>query len=187
MKASGQVFSSEFLLAYFIFMTVLVLSVLLWYNTTRDITEVEAYKVMDSDSSDAAEQLVKTQGIPSAWTKNNVASVGLANESRILDGEKISNFIELMNTTRHESLCGAGNHSNYDCSRHLLGLAAYDFHFNLSYLNGSVVVVDGMDAVTGRLPQNQSRLITVIRNALYDGEMVKLTLTVWYSSLEESY
>jgi hypothetical protein len=186
MNSKAQVFSGEFLLAYFIFMTVIILALLLWYNTTRDVSYVESYKLMEEKAVDAAEQLVRTPGIPDDWNATNVLSVGLANGSRILSAAKIGRFLDLTNASSYDDLCDDPSLSNYDCNRHLLGLSGYDFQYNISHLNGSIISVDGKLAVSGKAPINQTRLITIQRTALLDGETVKTTLTVWYTSAEEN-
>jgi hypothetical protein len=186
MNSKAQIFSGEFLLAYFIFMAVVIMATLLWYNTTMDLSETESYKVIEEKSVDVAEQLIKNQGTPTNWNTTNVYSVGLVNESRVLSAEKILNFINIMDDTRFERLCSDPSLSNYMCNRHLLGLEGYDFHYALYYLNGSTVSINGKDAVTGKSPTNQTQLITVRRNALLDGEIVKTTLTVWYASKERT-
>ncbi len=185
MKTKAQIFSGEFLLAYFIFMTVLALALLLWYNTTRDVASVESYKLMEEKAVDAAEQLVRTAGIPENWNKTNVVSVGLANESRILSAEKIASFLELMNASAQDGLCNDPSLSNYECSRNMLGLSEYDFQYTIDYLNGSPLYINGKEAVTGRAPANETRMMAVQRSALLNGTTVRATLTVWYTSAEE--
>lgn len=184
MESRGQVFSGEFLLAYFIFLTVMVFAVLLWHNTERDIIEVEAYRLLEEKSVEAAEQLVRTAGVPSDWSKTNVHSVGLASESRILSTEKISSFIDIMNDSSFESLCSDANLSNYDCNRHLLGLSGFDFNYEITYLNGTPLTVYGKVAQTGKQALNQTQLITVVRTALLGNDTMRTTLTVWYTSAE---
>ncbi len=181
----AQVFSGEFLLAYFIFMVVLILCVLLWYNTTRDLTEAESYRIMEERSVDAAEQLVKTSGIPGNWNTSNIESVGLVNESRILSSEKIVGFVTLFDNSQYDGLCNDISLSNYMCNRYLLGLGGYDFYYLITNLNGSNLTIGGVFPATGKAPQNQTRLLSVTRNALLDGEIVKTALTVWYTSAEE--
>ncbi|MFH1788126.1 MAG: hypothetical protein ABH834_01945 [Candidatus Altiarchaeota archaeon] len=185
MDSRGQVFSGEFLLAYFIFLTVMILAVLLWHNTERDITEAETLRLLEEKSVEASEQLVRTRGVPADWSASNVLSVGLAEESRILSEDKISEFTDLMSDARYDSLCNDVALSNYACSRHLLGLSGFDFAYELNYLNDSPVTVYGKTAETGKQPVNQTRLITVERTALLDNETVRATLTVWYTSGEE--
>lgn len=179
MKNRAQIFSGEFLLAYFVFMTVLVIALLMWYNTIKNLNDSESALFLEEKSVNAAEQLIKTGGVPENWSAYNVKSVGLVNESRILSPEKLARFVELMSDSRFDGLCPNASISNYECKKYLLGLEMLDFYFNVSYGNGSFVWAQGSKAEAGRAPVNQTRLVTVERNALLGGEIVEVTLVVW--------
>jgi hypothetical protein len=172
------VFSGEFLLAFMLFLVSLSLLLSLWDSSTKDILEEENMRTMEGLSIDAAESLVRTPGIPSNWTADNVRSLGLSNQSRVLEPYKVKEFVRYMSTNLSD-LCSASGASNYDCNMHMLGMGGYDFLFNLSYLNGSIVVVNGTAAYAGRVPVNESEKMTVQRTAIMGGDITRLYLTVW--------
>lgn len=172
MKRRGQAFSSEFLLAYFVFMIVLSMALYAWTLSTKKIIENERLLDMESQAIDASEQLIRTPGYPLDWNKTSVESIGLASESRVLDWTRVSYFIDLM-TTSTDDLCTISDSSNYECNRYLLGLGVYDFHFNLLYTNGTSI------ASTGKEPVNETHRIGVERTAILNNSIVNTVLTVW--------
>jgi hypothetical protein len=181
MRASGgQVYSSEILIAFLIFMVSFTLLIGLWDSSTTDILRTEGMKTMETVGIDAAEVLVRTPGIPSNWSSNDVLALGLINESRVLSAAKIGNFTHYMSTTDND-LCPSSP-SNYDCNLYMLGIAGYDFYFNISYLNGSTAIAGGAPASVGRRPSNETMMLTVTRTALLDGDVTRLYLTVWRNS-----
>jgi hypothetical protein len=173
---SGQVFSGEFILAFMAFMAALILLLNLWGTSTREVLNAESQATLEDYGVEAAEKLVRTPGTPLNWTSDDVLSIGLANESRRLMASKVLNFTHLMSDADTD-LCGP--ESNYECNLYLLGIGGYNFHFNLTYLNKTQLVLDGMPAVTGRLPTAEQEEITVVRTALLNGEIVRMYFTVW--------
>lgn len=178
MKEKAQVFSGEFLMAYFIFMIVLTLTLFLWSHTTREIRKVDDFRVIEERAVDVGEQLLRTTGYPKNWTAQDVITIGLANESRTLDGGKLQTFILMMDPSLYNNSC-SGNISNYNCSKYLLGLGQYHFYFTMTDLNGTLVDVEGSQAITGVNPVNEANVLTITRTAIYDEIIVKIIITVW--------
>ncbi|MBU0761610.1 MAG: hypothetical protein KKD39_01165 [Candidatus Altiarchaeota archaeon] len=177
MKPSGQMFSGDFLLGFVIFFAALTLILSVWSTTTREILSGENHLAMEERGSDAVEKLLRTEGIPRNWSETNVLSVGLANSSRILQETKVSSFITMMRDNVSGD-CG-GTYTKYECKRYLLGMGEYNFLINISNLSGSTVYVNGMPAVSGRFPVNQSLSLKIERTAVYMGEIVRIDLTAW--------
>ena len=175
-KSRGQVFSGEFIIGFLLFMACLALLLSLWDSSTRDILVAENLRSLEDHAVDAAEQLVRTPGFPAEWTVGNVTSVGLANESRVLSGRKLKEFVRYIRDNE-SNLCGSG--SNYECNMHMLGVGGYYVYFNISYFNGSTASVDGMNIFSGRRPVNDTQRITVVRTALLNDEMTRVYLTLW--------
>ena len=180
----AQVLSGEFILACVIFLFVLASIFFLWSTTTRNIAESEIMHGMDEVATNAIEKLIRTSGYPDDWENippaeiDNVSAIGLATESRILDKKKVLKFLYIMSNNTHNP-CGP-NISNYECNKHFLGIGRYDFYLDITYLNGTIVNVKGRNCTTGLIPGNTEYMLTKRRNALLDGDIVKVTLTVFY-------
>ena len=172
----GQVFSGEFLLSFVLFLTALILLLSLWTSSTRDVLTYERRKTMEELGVSAAEKLIRTPGYPDEWNASSVTSVGLANVSRILSPRKIIEFTKLTDDSSAGS-CGAG--SSYECNVHMLGIGGYDFSFNLTYLNGSTVVLDGYPASSGRFKVDEKEAVTITRTAILNDDIVRMYFTIW--------
>jgi hypothetical protein len=172
----GQVFSGEFILAFLMFMMALIIIFTIWGNSTREVMGGESMHGMEEMAVDAAEQLVRTPGSPSDWGPQNVTSLGLANESRILLPSKVLMFIRYINDSVTDPPC---TQSNYECNLHMLGIGGYDVFFNVSYLNGTTVKIDDNNIMSGKYPVNDTEKITVVRTALLNDEVSRIYLTVW--------
>ena len=176
----AQVLSSEFIIAYFIFSIVLVSALLLWNTTTRDLLISERLYEMDKLATDSVEKLIRTSGFPEDWVEkpvDNISSLGLADESRILDQGKILRFIELMDPNRFDE-CGGGI-SNYNCSRHLLGMGRYEFYFTMTDEDGNILTLEGQNCSTGSSPADADYLVTMKRSAMLNDEIVEVSFTTW--------
>ena len=169
----GQVFSSEVVMAYFIFSLTLVIVLFLWNISFRQIKNSEKFYLLEETAFNLGEKLVKTSGFPNNWTKENVISVGLTsspNEPRVLDESKILEFVYMMNSSYY-----------YEETRgSILGIGKYEFYFNLTDINGTTIKIQNVSCHTGKIPENTNEMITVTRTALLNGEIVRLILTVWY-------
>jgi hypothetical protein len=172
----GQVFSGEFILAFLLFMTSLIIIFTIWGSTTRDVMRGENMLSLEETAVDAAEQLVRTPGSPTNWGVGNVTSVGLANESRVLLPSKVKSFIRFISTSAADPPCAG---SNYECNINMLGMGDYDVFFNISFMNGTTEVLDGTAIYAGKPPINESNKITVVRTALLNDEISRVYLTVW--------
>lgn len=173
----GQSFSGEMLLAFAIFLACLILVLTLWDNSMRDVLSSENRRLMEEAGVTAAEKLIRTPGTPADWNRSHVASIGLANESRFLMPHKVKEFVRMMDDSE-PGLCGAGM-SKYGCNSYMLGMGAFHFKFNMTHLNGSVVKTGGVPAEAGRLWENSTDSLTIVRTALLGDEIVRIRLTVW--------
>lgn len=169
-RKRAQVFSGEFLLAYFIFSLALVTTFYLWNNINSDILESERLYDMEEASVDITEKLVNTGGLPNDWNSaGQILSIGLANDSRILDHGKILKFIEIMNAST----------SNYEDNKYLLGIGKYDFYLSITDINGSIIRIENRSLSTGKIPINDTYKITAVRTAIFNNTIIRMRLTVW--------
>lgn len=184
-RIRGQILSSEFILACSIFMFVLLSVLVMWSATTREMTRSEILYDMDNAATNAVEKLARTSGLPGDWASlpmDNVSSIGLSNESRRLDREKVKRFVYVMENAAcvdpDDNPCIST--TKYDCNRYLLGLGRYNFFFNMTYLNGSAVELDGDECVTGVAPAGDDYLLSKTRNALLGDDIMRINFIIWY-------
>lgn len=168
MTNKGQFFSSEVLMAYFIFSLAIIMVFFLWNVAVKEINQSEEMYNLEEKAVSLGEKLVKTEGVPKNWTKKNVMSVGLAKEKqpRVLDKTKIIEFIQLMN-------------ESYEERSHLLGLGKYDFFFNLTDMQGGQIIIENLTCATGKKPSQEKSKLPVERTALWNDSIVKVKLIVW--------
>lgn len=168
MKFKAQFFSSEVVVAYFIFSLAVIMIFFLWNTAIKEINQSEEIYNLEEQANNLGEKLVKTAGIPENWTKDDVMSVGLAREGqpRELEERKILEFLELMNESYLEK-------------SHLLGLGKYDFFFNLTDINGTQLFLENLTCSAGRMPLEEKNKITTERTALWNDDIVKVKVIVW--------
>ena len=186
----GQASSAELLLAYFIFAICLTIFVTLWTMTTETINSSERFDDFENLASNIAEKLVRTPGYPSNWSADNVTVVGLAGEPRMLDNAKVLAFIDLMNDSKMSSNAGCIGLKNYECNKDLLGVGKYNFYMELQYMNWtagnwSIVMAGNITCAAGRSPVNDTEEITVMRTALFQGNITRMRFTLWHNETGE--
>ena len=130
----GQAFVSDFVVASMIFMIVLALMVFMWDEMLSRIDVLEDIGNMEWSSSNAVEQLVRSEGFPEDWylDPENAEVIGLVDsgffgkiEDRVLDPDKV---IQLINLTEN----------NYSMMRNkLLRTGEYDLYMEIGCINSS--------------------------------------------------
>jgi len=118
-KTKAQANSVELLVGYFIFAMALTIAITLWTTTWDNVNKAEKLDDFETTATYIAEKLVRTPGYPENWTPDNVITIGLANDPRILDNEKIEHFIDMMNDTHISSNPACSGISNYECNKYL--------------------------------------------------------------------
>jgi hypothetical protein len=181
----AQSTSMEFLVGYFIFFLLLTLTVVLWSEKVSEIQYSENFYDREETAVDVAEKLVRTHGVPADWGSQNVTVIGLADEPRVLSKNKIIEFLQIMNysetapTSPIYLSSGCANLSNYECNKEVLGVGKYDFYFNLTDINGTVMEINNMTCITGKSPVNETDAITITRTAILDNQRARMKLTLW--------
>lgn len=192
-KEKGQALSTESVFAYLIFLIIFGSIIFLWNQTTTDVGTSEHHIEVQNIGIVIAENLVRNSGVPSNWTEYNymaknasdleVEVVGLANESRILEEEKMKAFIKMFNCTNSAASPNCAN-QNYSSHKWVLGLSRakfnLEFYANFTYLNGSQAEVDNMDCFTGKKPTKGSIYeFPIKRTAILNDKIVRMKLIVW--------
>jgi hypothetical protein len=159
----AQISGLDLILAIILFSMAIILFSILWnvvqYNVT---TSADA----DIIAIQVANRLLDSPGYPSDWNSTNVQLIGLSSERGVMDQSKFENLIALLSQP-----------GGYDEVRQLLGLGPYQFYINLTYPDGSPVLINGQPAVGGDPPTNATTVSSIRRTALYG------TITVYNNSI----
>jgi len=127
----GQVFTADMIFGVIVFLIALAAALHLWQTTYDELRSSQESYEMNWLSETVSEQLVRTPGDPYNWTDENAITYGLAAtkgprrtvESRVLDADKILNFIK----AAQEDYAGVRNR--------LLGSSRYDLWVQFSCVN----------------------------------------------------
>ncbi len=169
----GQVFTWDLAISISIFLIVLAMLFYMWDSTISKVTATKEIYEAERISMDVTEQLIRTPGVPHDWENQNISNLsvfGLANvEPRILNKNKILKFVNYTNP----------GHPNYSYARPLIGTNWYEFYFNMTYLNGSQLILNNTVIASGIIPVNSAFELTARRTAVLDDEIVRVYFTVW--------
>jgi hypothetical protein len=126
MWSRGQAFSVDFVAALFIFLLAVTVLFARWIRTVAEIEQTRRLNEL-VDLAYSASHVWFRPGVPERWSPSNIVSLGLQNDHQL-------------NQTKIRSLWQLG----YERVRELLGLATYEFYFELTDVNGSVTMVGGI-------------------------------------------
>lgn len=188
----AQILSSELIMSAFLFSLIIILAFVSWDTTIKSILRSETLHEMDSLSTNAVEKLARTSGFPGDWASlpvDNVSSMGLSGESRVLDQGKVLRFVDLMvdemctnisnNPCYNVSDSSTYNITKYECNRHFLGMGRYDFYFTITDLDENVVVLESLNCSAGRSPVDADYMVNVKRSAILNEGVVKISFIGW--------
>jgi len=151
----AQISGLDLILAMMLFFMVLILFAILW-----ELVHYNIRSTADADliAIEVANKLLGSPGYPYDWNASNVELIGLSSERGVMDQAKFVNLLELLTL-------------DYDKVRELLGLGPYNLYINMTYTDGSPVIIDGQPAEGGIPPDNATTVSSVRRTAIY-GEIV---------------
>jgi len=155
MQHKAQISGLDLILALMLFFLVMVLFAILW-----DLVHYNIRTTADADiiAIQVANKLLNSPGYPYDWNATNVQLIGLSSERGVMDQAKFENFLELLEL-------------DYEKVRELLGLGPYQIYINMTYIDGSPVIIDGKPAEGGIPPENATAVSSIRRMAIY-GEVV---------------
>ena len=162
------------------------MAVTMWMDEINHVRINGRFSDFEDSASDIAEKLVRTQGIPNNWNENNVASIGLADEPRVLNMGKISMFVDLMNESKPSSNPKCAGDSNYNCSKSLLGVGKYEFYITIENLDGTNISINNTPVKAGRYPVDETDKLTITRPSIVNNTIVQMKLTLWYTEKGET-
>jgi hypothetical protein len=154
----GQMWSFDLALSLVIFFTAAIALLSAWNHMSAGMADTGAIKTAQLRALTISDSLIRTPGIPADWNETSVEVVGLSLSEGVLDSQKVSMFTSM----------------DHDVARAMIGIAPYDFYFELSDINGTVY-----ENTTVAPGENASIIIPVDRHAIYNGRIAKARLIVW--------
>ena len=163
MHEKGQIFTTDFIFASAIFLTILIAAMTFGNTISNQLDLKEKSMARDEAGFHAANSLLSSVGEPKNWQNQNIAdinAIGLVNGQNIIDNSKLQKLIDL-------------NSTNYQDVKDLLGLAKYELHISIQDLNGSIYREFGL------APGNENEVSAIRRIALWEKKEVIVKTQVW--------
>ncbi|QQG39339.1 MAG: hypothetical protein HYS81_03035 [Candidatus Aenigmatarchaeota archaeon] len=160
----GQVISADFVVAFFIFLAIVLGLFLSWNGATDTIGQIYSRNAMQRAGGLAADSLVRSPGEPDDWTAASVTALGLADDApNVLNADKVSRMLNVP----------------YETSRNMLRMPT-DFSLEINRTSGAAFTVNNTQAVYGTQPfANATNIVVVRRLVVMGGIPGVLTMKVW--------
>jgi len=128
----AQVFSLDLVIAFLVFIGILLSSFVIGDYTTENLEQREIRTELELASIYALSALIETPGVPANWSSDpsNLTSLGISKNnsySLTFDGPWVIDEKKIFSL----------NESNYNQTKSSLGLDAYNFSVTLNTYNGS--------------------------------------------------
>ena len=155
----AQAVTIDLFIALFIFLLLTIIIVSIWNSYNTRITEDVEYERMQLVAYQITNQLIKSQGIPTAWEKNpaSLGEIGLATSDRKLSAEKVDAFVNLP----------------YNTVRNILNLENYGFIFKIKTLSNKVL------KSLSETPPEGKEAVGLERYVIYNDEKAILEFRIW--------
>ncbi|MFC2143497.1 hypothetical protein ACFLQN_03795 [Candidatus Aenigmatarchaeota archaeon] len=152
MYKKGQIVSMDVLFAFMIFLIAIAFLMALWESRIDRLVENNDRNHLETLSLEIADRLIRTGGFPVDWETdpNNLITIGLASNDRIIDEEKLEAFFNL----------------DYNTTRNLLNTMGYEFYFEFAGFTKGIYPVS-------------EEIIFTQRIAIYDNEAELMSFYLW--------
>jgi len=137
----SQAAVADLFIAFFLFIIVLSATIYTWNLYITRIDEERENNEITMKAFQAAEALVKSQGIPENWSLSSVNLTGLAENERILSFKKVDLFVNLT----EEQI------------KNIFKIQLYNFSFVLKDIEGNKIKEIG--SITGEKSVNVKRYV----------------------------
>ena len=162
----AELFSSDFMISMFIFLSALLIIVFYYQNLQTDVYETSNRNDMYSKAINLASLLAESSGYPQFWNSTNVEIIGLYDSGKF----NLTKFGELKNI-------------DYQTAKVLLGTGVYNFNITLKNTTGSIIekpsnpnykYTYGLDAANAE----QTMLVKRLGVADLEGNATKIIMEV---------
>jgi hypothetical protein len=164
MKA--QAWSFDFMASVVVFFMIMAVLFFVWEYTTFQNEDQMLFNDMQNNALTITDTIIRTRGFPEHWNESSVQVMGLASEENVLNETKILMFVQM----------------DYENTKRILGIPAYQFYFQILHLNNSQAQANGTDLVQGLDPlgfQNSTMVVPLERYILFDSKVARLRFILW--------
>ena len=156
-------FGIDFTIAIFSFLFIMAF-IQVHQNRMLDEIREERGILLHDRLSYTMDNLLVSEGYPKGWNSSNVVSVGLVESSNVLKRTSLEEFSKL----------------NETYAKRVLGVRSTDFYFDVSYPNGTVAYLDGVNITIGTYPfENATAVFSSSRKAILEGKQVNVNMYLW--------
>lgn len=154
----AQAAIADLFIALFIFLLLTSIIIYLWNNYNTRLSEDVEYERMQLKAYQITDQLIKSQGVPTAWEKDpsNFEELGLATDDRMLSTKKVDEFTKLP----------------YNDVREALNLEGYGYNFNITTLSNKILKSSG-ESFEG------TEAVGLERYVIYNDEKAIFKFQIW--------
>ena len=124
----AELFSSDFLISFFIFLSAFIIIAAYYQNLQADISETNIRNDMLSKDISIASLLATTSGYPQYWDNNTVKVIGLYDNGKF----NLTKFEYLINNTTNYP-------PTYQNIKTMLGTGVYDINITLLNATGNIL------------------------------------------------
>lgn len=166
MTHRGQIFITDLLTGFAVFLIIIEVTMLLWDNQIAKAADAESRNMMEEAARAASDQLL-TAGEPSDWqvinlNSSQLHSFGLASSANVLAWDKVQRIGELN-----------GDPKSYSNVKEALGLDCCEAWVQVLYENGTLIESFGKETPNG------SAAVSIDRKAMLNSSPVTVRLEVW--------
>src|SRR3989344_297961 len=151
----AQISAFDFILASSVSVIILVLVAATFFLYERKINEFVLYNDLSTKTFQVSDVLIKSEGVPSNWNSTNVNIIGLASEDRVINVDKLNNFIDLSQQEIKDKMA-----------------TNYDIYFNLTNITGKSIASIGN-------PPAGIRSVVIKRYVMYENEEAIMEFGLW--------
>ncbi len=126
MNKKSQFFSAELIIVLLLFITIFFISLIVWYNKSREYDKNIILYDIELGSANIAELLATSPGHPLNWSINNINQLGVADDYHVINNHKLDKLFYL-------------SQNNYSLMKGLLGVPEYDYYIIIRDKDNNIV------------------------------------------------
>lgn len=164
-RMRGQIWSLDFASSIVIFVIMVAIVFFAWGYAVQNSTDQVDINVIENEVLTISDSLIRVAGIPADWNESTVRVIGLAEDENVLNATKVVQFVSM----------------DYGSVKTLLAIRQYEFYFEVSYLNDTVMEIGGKALTAGVHPADQeSRIVVPVeRYVMLNAKISKMKFYMW--------
>lgn len=164
-RMKGQLWSLDFASSIIIFTLMVAIVLFAWSYAVQNSNDQVDVNIIENEVLMISDSLIRVSGLPINWNESTVRVIGLVDEENVLNATKVTQFVNM----------------NYTTIKTLLAIRQYEFYFDISYLNDTVMEIGVTSLTIGIDPVGQtSRIVVPVeRYVMLNGKISKMKFYMW--------